>query len=143
MPRDLFPYFYDRQAITEFLRGTGNASFALTAHVIVVDGKLRLHGGSPRVPAHTVLAWYDTGGSLCAKLLTGADYNPCVRVLAELMNQLGSPERVVTREVEYTDVQEGRQPMLKYFFDGASVSLDEPFVVCGPLTIAAYRAGRK
>ena len=133
MPRDLFPYIDDRRAITEFLRGTGNATFAPTALVTVVDGKLRLRG-------YAVAAWYDTGGSLYAKLLTGIDYSPCVRVLAEIMNQLGSPERVVTREVEYTDVHGGL--LFKYFFDGASVSLDEPFVVCGPLTIAAYRASK-
>lgn len=134
MPRDTFPREDDRAVITGFLAGTkrhGDTSGALDIHV----GSLRIH--------ENTVAYYDTAGALVGIFLNeswGSVY--AMHVANEMLTQLGALDTRVTREVEPLVPPDGGSPNTRWFIGDELITPGVPFVICGPLGIAAWRASR-
>ena len=91
MPRDVFPYSDDREAITLFLEGR-HTTATHTGHVQAgADGKLRFEG--------CVIAWFDTGGSVVVRLVEGWSEGYVRTAINELCKQLGMATEGAQREV--------------------------------------------
>lgn len=135
MPRDIFPFEADREIIAHFLAGKHKKS---SAHLTITDGTLALSMSSVGNPV--VVAWYDTAGALCSRIPSGYDSMYTAAVVEEILGQLGMDRRMLVRDVVMEQAAANRH--FAWFFDGAPVNIDQPFVICGPLGARAHRLGR-
>ena len=141
--RDTFPYADDLAVVDAFLRG--RPLDQNSASLIASTGKM-LHWPLNK----TTVAWVE-GGTLNGKLLNGPMYNPGLHILHAVIDRLGMPGQRFTREMYSPEVPtfdpNGKVPvparMMRYFFDGSPIQIDQPVVLCGPVGLLAYRAGLK
>ena len=139
MTRDVFPREADRAVVAAFMRqrackhpgsplvssGEPNASLAYDTGFPVVHATLG------------TLAWFvRSGGALYGKLVSGIAYNPGVQAIHHILDLLGLPGARVVRELARPGV-----PGALHFFDNQPVALGQPFLMCGPLGVQAWRAG--
>lgn len=137
MPRDLFPRALDQTIIRAFLADKRHKVLkADYAAIEITNSQLRFT--TRRAPA---VAWYDTAGALCASLPNDATRSSAVLMVNWIMVELGEPENALVREVRDGDRWLTADAFsLKFFFQGNLVSVGQPFVLCGPLGVQAYRA---
>lgn len=126
MPRELFPYADDQRIIIAFLRGQFDRLLDDNARITIEQGKLHLDG--------TVCAWFDTGGALTMKL--GGTYPLTLFKIVEFINELLG----ITPEEGSLSHHRDSADMLQWYVGDRVISVEDPFVVAGPLGIAAYRA---
>jgi len=127
--RHLFPYNDDQLVIAAFLAG----------RKIYINklANLTTHGGVLKL-SDAKIAWFDeTSGSLVAVLPTGPSTQYSRRVIEHItraIDPLTSAPRIITRER-----RDGQSSA--WFFGDQLTHIGEPFIVCGPLGVLAYRAG--
>lgn len=134
--RERFPFLPDREVIDAWLSGA-MARENQEAWITLMGGTLTINQGPG-------FAWFDTAGALVFALPGGPALDQARLVLAYIVKQLGMPEATITREVRDEADPDGRlQRQLLYFIDGMPVRPGAPTVLCGPMTIQAYRASRR
>lgn len=148
--RATFPYPEDREVIAHFLAGR-----PMRGKTQPSAGGVSRMNDSIMVGSVTV-AWFNpSDGALMGKLLAGADYHPGVLLVHAVTDMLGASELRVTRESEPLEIRAGARrdasviglspdaERHRFFFAGAPVQIDQPFLICGPMGVRAYRAALK
>ena len=140
--RDTFPYITDRHVIEAFLHR--RRAGGITTCILSTDGstlKIGLRGAE-----HTV-AWYDSSGAIAAKLLNGFLLHYSSKVVEYINRTLGAKEFLLQRESEAIPADmagdHGLVNKHSYFVHGNRISPEEPFLLAGPLSIAAWRESER
>jgi hypothetical protein len=136
--RELFPYEGDRLVIQRFLAGGKRRKHKLTDDLAqpssdrmsMENGKLYLDRG--------MIAWVDTGGSLVFQL-SGPYPMAVSRVVQHVNELLGIEDGEISYQRD-TAMMSHTLGEWSYFHGDRPISLREPFVVAGPLSLQAYRA---
>jgi hypothetical protein len=135
--RDLYPYKDDREVIRAFLTGTARSlALNIDTSLSVGVGGRTLHGDSPSSPIIAFLSASDQ--ALMGQLLSGSGYSHGVRVLEFIARELGLSDLMISRE-RLPGVTPDSYKFL-HFVNGQRVEGNEPFLLCGPLGLQAYRA---
>lgn len=128
MPRELFPHDDDKRVIQTFLaadqRQRDYALLLASDRMSIQKGKLYLDGGAT--------AWFDTGGALTMKL--GGSFPLTLFRVANYINELLGVTDGCMSVVRANDGD------LHWYAGDREISIEDPFVVAGPLSIQAYRA---
>ena len=151
--RSTFPYADDREVVAHFLSGARKPRGSTMSPLEARDGALRWDANRATVGSGASVAWFNpTDGALMGKLLAGADHHPGVVLIHAVAHALGAPEMRVTRESSPLEIRAGGHksaPVIgispdarrhRFFFAGTPVQLDQPFLIVGPMAVAAYRA---
>lgn len=132
MAREVFPYDSDREVITRFLEGALTTGRIPSDTMSISDGALRC--------AQYAVAYFDTGGSLVGTPAESQHHTTYdIRVINEILDQLGDKDTRLVRDVEM-GVDENM--VSKWYLGDQPVTPGVPFVICGPLSIQAWRASR-
>lgn len=133
MSRDVFPRHNDRRLIRAFLAGKPLRlkpdEYADIEYALELGGILRLTGAS--------VAWFDNAGALCAKIAPGQPRAFSILAINHIMVELGQPGKAIHRDV---DPVTGATRALRFFFDDAPITEDQPFTLAGPVGVLAHRA---
>jgi hypothetical protein len=137
MPRETWPYALDREIIDRWLEGKPKPNHDAydESMLTTADKTIILAGFS--------IMWTDTAGAVCVKCPTSHEYKHYAMPLVEYVcDKLGITDRFVREEnPEWTSPGKPELIRFKYFFAGQEIVPDVPWVLCGPLTVQAYRAG--
>ena len=128
MSREVFPYADDRAFIDAWLLGKPRAT---------VSDWLNLAGGNLNLMGNTI-AWIGTDGALYAKLPNSQWLYPAIRALDHIARNLGMESAEIT--VEECVVEDTSKHGSRLFHAGTQINHEQPFVLCGPLGMQAYRA---
>lgn len=129
MPRETFPYSWDQDVLQAFLAGVPQYSH-IESDLKVHDNKLSW--------ADVPIAWYDTAGALVVipPLQVSPVLNYVVHATHHMLECLGIEERIASEVREYSQGEDQRV----WFYGNALIHPGAPLVLCGPLTVQAYRA---
>ncbi len=130
--REVFPFQDDRDVIRAFL--LGNSHPKASTYLENTPKTLSLAGSG-------AVLFYDTGGSLCASLraLTSpAGYLFTARAINYATTLLGMPERKLECQPEALPL-DGAPRVFKWFLEGEEINVGSPMVICGPMSVQAFR----
>jgi hypothetical protein len=104
-----------------------------------------------QTPQDGAIAWFDTGGSLVCGNLSMTMFLPRTLVLNHICEVLDLPSRLSRVMGEWRPdasaphgagaSSDGSIRTVKYYLGDEEITLGQPLVLAGPLTVAAYRAG--
>ena len=145
--RDVFPFGDDLDVLKGYLAGVHH-------RVSRIDPRMRWML-QPRVNdlfygESVVLSTSPTDGALFGLMLQGPHYGPGVRLIHMVGALMGFAHKQITREERWIegashpdlDRLEMSHRELLYFYDGEPVVAHQPFLLCGPVGMLAYRAAR-
>ena len=139
MPREVFPYPWDQDVLQCFLAGVPQYAHA-ESDLAVHDNRLSWAG--------TAIAWYDTAGALVVipPIQVSPVLNYVVHAAHHMLECLGIEERIISEVREYAPGQQhrlaGETQERVWFYGGTKINPGAPLVLCGPLTVQAYRASK-
>lgn len=128
MSREVFPYADDRAFIDAWLLGK---LLAGPSDWLEANTKSLLLMGN-------TIAWFGTDGALYGKVPSSQCLCPAIRALDYIARTLGMETAEIT--VEECVAEDTGKHGSRLFHAGTEINHEQPFVMCGPLGMQAYRA---